>query len=226
MKHKTLIPLILAAGLAHSAEPIRTIDIHVTPYYAAGNPPQINIGLDFQQLLASDKREDILAARDRIAANPAGITPMSMMVLAIRLYDVGERDESVFWHYAAKNRFYTLMNAVDPDASGLFEARHAMNAFVELAGPYHNSYAFCERDRQPAIAKRAIDWVEANPYAAIDHPNMVPLPGGTQENVKKTIAKLRDAQQKEAEQLNDPAFWQEFQQQRRDKGVDEQFCWK
>lgn len=225
MIRKALIALALAAAFGHAAEPIRTVDVYVTPYYAPGNPPRINIGLDFQHLLASDKREDVLAARDRIAADPARISPMSMMVLAIRLYDVGERDESVFWHYVAKNRFYTLINAVDSDKSGLFDVRQAMSAFVELAGPYHNSYAFCDREKQQAIAKRAIDWVEAHPYAVIDHPKMVPLPGGTQENIRKTIAQLREMQQKEAALINDPAEWQQFAQQRRDKDVDAQFCW-
>ena len=47
--------------------------------------------------LASNKRSDILAARDRILADPKVVTPMTMMVLAIRLYDVGLRDDAVFW---------------------------------------------------------------------------------------------------------------------------------
>ena len=31
---------------------------------------------------------------------------MTMMVLAIRLYDVGLRDDAVFWFYAAKDRYH------------------------------------------------------------------------------------------------------------------------
>ena len=34
---------------------------------------------------------------------------MTLMVLAIRLYDVGGcRDDAVFWFYAAENRYLTL----------------------------------------------------------------------------------------------------------------------
>ena len=39
------------------------------------------------------------------------LTPMTIMVLAIRLYDVGLRDDAVFWFYAAKNRFATARRA-------------------------------------------------------------------------------------------------------------------
>ena len=37
-----------------------------------------------------------------IVAKPQVVTPMTMMVLAIRLYDVGLRDDAVFWFYASR----------------------------------------------------------------------------------------------------------------------------
>jgi len=37
-----------------------------------------------------------------IVARPEAVTPMTMMVLAIRLYDVGLRDDAVFWFYASR----------------------------------------------------------------------------------------------------------------------------
>jgi hypothetical protein len=47
-----------------------------------------------------------------IVAKPQVVTPMTMMVLAIRLYDVGLRDDAVFWFYASKDRFQTLTEFV------------------------------------------------------------------------------------------------------------------
>ena len=39
------------------------------------------------------------------------------MVLAIRFYDVGLRDDAVFWFYAAKDRYLTLDEVVDVAAA-------------------------------------------------------------------------------------------------------------
>ena len=50
---------------------------------ASRSPPK------YDRLLASSNAEDITRARDLIAKEHASITPMTMMVLAIRLYDVG-----------------------------------------------------------------------------------------------------------------------------------------
>jgi len=102
---RTLIDIAGAAAfsvfttMAHSAEPVRHIGIHVQPYYeAAGAPggtPRVAVGSSFDGL-ASSRREDISALRDKIVADPKLVTPMTLMVLAIRLYDVGLRDDAVF----------------------------------------------------------------------------------------------------------------------------------
>ena len=41
---------------------------------------------------------------------------MTMMVLAIRLYDVGLRDDAVFWFYVARARYITLEDVLDVSA--------------------------------------------------------------------------------------------------------------
>ena len=66
--------------MAHSAEPVRHIGIHVQPYYEAarqpGGRPRVGIGPTFDGL-ASNRREDILALRDTIVADPKFVTPMT-----------------------------------------------------------------------------------------------------------------------------------------------------
>jgi hypothetical protein len=102
---KSMIWAVLAAtlvsSLSYAAEPVRHIGIYVQPFYESGRTPderpRVAVGAQFNDLLSSNKREDILAARDRILSAPGLVTPMTMMVLAIRLYDVGLRDDSVFW---------------------------------------------------------------------------------------------------------------------------------
>src|SRR6478752_6290032 len=95
LKRFALAALVLGTSCfdATAAEPVRRISIHVQPYYEAarnpGDPPHVAVGESISRQLSSNRREDIVAIRDRIVAEPGLITPMAMMVLAIRLYDVG-----------------------------------------------------------------------------------------------------------------------------------------
>lgn len=88
------------AGAAIASEPVRRIDVYVQPFYeaarATGAKPQVAVGKQYNDLLSSNRREDILAARDLVLAKPMLVTPMTMMVLAIRLYDVDLRDDAYF----------------------------------------------------------------------------------------------------------------------------------
>jgi len=139
-------------GLA--AEPVRRVGIEVQPFYQAarepGGQPQVGVGTQYNDLLASNRREDILAARDLIAGKPGTVTPMTLMVLAIRFYDVGLRDDAVFWFYAAKDRYIVFSDVADVKASVLQQADDAMRAFATLAGPIINGYAFCDLAKQHA----------------------------------------------------------------------------
>src|ERR1700704_3689232 len=93
--------MLLVSGEAYADDPVRRVPIYVEPFYrSAATPdgsPTVAVGKQYNSLLASDKREDIMAARDLITANPKLVTPMTLMVLAIRFYDVGLRDDAVFW---------------------------------------------------------------------------------------------------------------------------------
>ena len=153
--------VLMLATPGGAAEPVTRIDVYVTPYFAAAEAPDgtptVAVGETFNALLASNRREDILAARDLVDRQPDKVTPMTMMVLAIRLYDVGLRDDAVFWFYAAKGRYITLASVIDIDAAGLAEVNAAMGAFVQLAGPVINGYAFCDVDRQQAAHAVSID---------------------------------------------------------------------
>src|SRR6185295_7544029 len=174
MTRRTLLGIASAAAfsvsMAQAAEPVRQIGIYVQPYYEAarepGGTPRVAVGRSFDGL-ASNKREDIVGIRDRIVKEPKLVTPMTLMVLAIRLYDVGLRDDAVFWFYAAKDRFLTLDEVVDVGAGGLAQVEDAVRSFSTLAGPIINGYAFCDIANQQKIRAKALDWVEQNPYEAI-----------------------------------------------------------
>ena len=234
MKNKILVSaLALATAFAHAAgdESIRRIDVYVSPYYAAASDansaPQVSVGgAPFDQLLASTRREDILAARDRIQAEPDVITPMTLMVLAIRLYDVGERDDAVFWFYVAKHRYTTLAYSADVNAPALREAHSAVVAFSNLAGPFINSYAFCDVKKQQTANQRAYEWVRDHPYAALYHEKLPRLPGDPQANIQKGLDAIAKGIADEKALVADPKAMAELQQRRKKNNVDAQFCWK
>ena len=93
LRQVTIAASLVFSLPAIAAEPVRQIGIYVQPFYEAargpGERPRVAVGSQYNDLLASSRREDILAARDLILAKQALVTPMTMMVLAIRLYDVG-----------------------------------------------------------------------------------------------------------------------------------------
>ncbi|MFO1397657.1 MAG: hypothetical protein U1F48_11400 [Burkholderiales bacterium] len=188
---------MLAASAALAQAPVKRIDIYVTPYYEAardpGGTPEVAVGKTFDALLASNRREDIVKARELIAQGNALVTPMTLMVLAIRLYDTGLRDDAVFWFYAAKDRYATLAGVADMRAPSLAQVEDATRNFATLAGPVINGYAFCNLANQQKIAARALQWTIDNPYQALMLPQLPALPGDRTQNRDRALAQLRDA---------------------------------
>jgi hypothetical protein len=217
----------LVAGLA--AEPVRTIAIEVQPYYAAARGaderPRVAVGDSVSARLASSRREDIVAVRDAIAAKPGAVTPMTLMVLAIRLYDVGLRDEAVTWFYAAKTRFLVLAAVVDIKAAGLQDVQDAVHAFAYLAGPVINGYAFCDLSRQQAAQAAALDWVEKNPDPAMFTARPPARPGDRKANARRAIAQARDNAGRERAYFAEANNAAEFFATRKANGADAKYCW-
>jgi hypothetical protein len=209
--------------------PVKRIDVYVTPFYQAARtkdgPPAVAVGARFDKGLSSNDREDILAVRDAIVAEPDLVTPMTMMVLAVRLYDVGLRDESVFWFYVAKYRYATLSEVLERTPQ-LAQSAQAVRAFSTLAGPIINGYAFCDIQKQKQTHTRAIDWVEKNPYKAIFLPELTAKPGDRAQNLKAVIERMRQLDKDEAAKLEDPEFLADMARSRKEHKMQEKFCWR
>ena len=232
MTRRLLVSLAGAAAFSVSAaqaEPVRDVGIYVQPYYEAartpGRAPRVAVGRSFEGL-ASNKREDILAIRDRIVADPKLVTPMTLMVLAIRFYDVRLRDDAVFWFYAAKDRFLTLDGVVDVGAGGLAQVEDAIRNFSTLAGPIINGYAFCDIANQQAIRAKALDWVEQNPYEAIFMERLPAKQSNRKQALVEAVAMLRANAAKESAYLQDAGNAAKYRAERARNGTDEKYCWK
>jgi hypothetical protein len=219
-----------AFTLAAAAEPVRRVDIYVTPYYEAarepGGAPKVTVAKAHDALLASSRAEDVARARDAIAKDNALLTPMTLMVLAIRLYDVGLRDDAVFWFYAAKDRYATLAGVADVHTPQLAQVEDAVRNFAVLAGPVINGYAFCDIANQQKIRARALQWVIDNPYKAIFLPQVPALPGDRTANLQKAIAEIKANAAKERYYLGKPSNVAQLKTTRQSNGMDEKFCWK
>lgn len=215
---------------AQAAEPVRRIDIYVQPFYEAARTPdaapRVAVGKQFNDLLGSHKREDILAARDLIEAKPDLVTPMTLMVLAIRFYDVGLRDDAVFWFYVAKERYLVMADVLDTKTSMLAQANDAIRSFATLAGPVINGYAFCDLAKQQAIRAKAMAWIERNPYQAMFMERLPALPGDRAVNAQRGLANAKERAAKESAYFADAKVRDEFYAMRKHNEVDVKFCWK
>ncbi len=230
---RQLLPLLfaLAATQAHGQDArVKRIAVYVEPYYAAAREPdgtpRVNVSTMLDRVLASNSPEDILRARDAIEKEPANITPMTMMVLAIRLYDVGKRDDAVFWFYAARNRFLTTARVANLKAPALGNVEEAMKNFIYLAGPVINGYAFCDIEKQKTIAKNALKWTIDHPYGALLKPEVPALPGDRKENFRKAFNELMDGLAKEEAWLEVMPNVESLKRQRRENGADVKYCWR
>jgi hypothetical protein len=225
-----LLLLALSPRGAAAAEPVRHIGIYVEPFYrsaqAPGGPVHVGVGKQYNELLASDKREDILAARDLVTAKPALVTPMTLMVLAIRFYDVGLRDEAVFWFYAAKDRYIVMSEVLDVKTQLLAQADDAMRSFSTLAGPAINGYAFCDLVKQKEAHAKAVAWVESNPYEVMFMARAPALPGDRAENARRAIANAKERAAKERGYFDDAKNVEAFYATRKRIETDVKYCWK
>jgi hypothetical protein len=222
--------LVLFAPPALAAEPVRQIGIYVQPFYEAARAPagrpRVAVGRQYDDLLSSIRREDILAARDLISAKPELVTPMTMMVLAIRLYDAGLRDDAVFWFYVAKERYIVLSEVLNVKTPQLALADDAVRNFATLAGPVINGYAFCDLTRQKAAHAKAIEWVEANPYEVMFRPDAPALPGDRAANARRALANAKERAAKERAYFDDVKMRDAYYATRRQNEADVKFCWK
>ena len=221
--------LLCLMDAALAAEPVRRIAIMVEPYYAAARDaaavPRVAVGKQYDHL-ASTRREDIIAVRDKIQASPKLVTPMTLMVLAVRLYDVGLRDDAVFWFYAAKDRYIVMSEVLDVRHPSLVQVEDAVKNFVTLAGPVINGYAFCDLAKQKDLHAKAVAWVETNPYDVMFMAQMPALPGDRNENHRRAIANANDRAAKERAYFDDAKTVETYYATRKRNEADVKYCWK
>jgi hypothetical protein len=151
---------------------------------------------------------------------------MAMMVLAIRLYDAGLRDDSVFWFYVAKERYIVMSEVLDVKTQALAQADDAVRNFATLAGPVINGYAFCDLARQKELHAKAIAWVVENPFEVMFMARAPALPGDRAENARRAIANVKERAARESAYFDDAKTREAYYATRKRNEADVKFCWK
>jgi hypothetical protein len=136
------------------------IEVYVTPYYNSSGPA-VDVGA-YSRGLASNDRSTFVVTVQQMKRHWSGLTFPQLYVGAIRLYDLGYRDEAIHWFYTAQFRGRQFAMLADRGQLGRmgdrgFELYRAQYAFFDLAGPQINGYAFGHLDALIAIVRRVRD---------------------------------------------------------------------
>jgi hypothetical protein len=139
----------LTTGEADAVQAPSAIPVYITPLYNSEGP-EINVG-EFSDELEAATTETILDVATSMKTEWDTLPIEAMFVLAIRLYDFGHKDESVYWFYSAQLRFRVLHEILVEESVGgigsrAFELTQASIAFMQLAGEHINGYGFGDLD--------------------------------------------------------------------------------
>lgn len=158
-----------AANLAVTVAPTQTplptkvnvaMPIAVTPFYDSEGP-QISVG-NYSQRLGNTNLGELNSLAEEMAQQKHALTPEEMYVLAIRFYDLGDKDESVYWYYEAQFRAKLFQQAIEPAqmvrvGEPAFELNAAYQSFQHLAGDFINGYAGCDLNNWISITTRVLN---------------------------------------------------------------------
>jgi hypothetical protein len=166
--------------------------IYVTPFYDSKGP-QIDAG-PFSKKLAEANAQTIAAVGAEMKKQRDGLSIEAMYVAAIRHYDLGQKDEAVYWFYSAQFRarlFGSILADNNSQAVGgsAFEATSAHNSFYQLAGEYINGYAFGDLEKLKATLQTVrSEGEETMPRFAEIYPKVSFTPENSWPDKRKEIA--------------------------------------
>lgn len=222
-----LAALCLSIGSAAANDgKVRSVDIYVTPYYSAnaGKAEFVKVYDKIDDLLKSGKVEDFKKTEKIVQDAPQMVSPITLFVLSARAYDLGLRDDAVFWFYVAKNRAILLRGVIDMEGEKFTDMVAAIGAFMKLVGDVVNPYAFCDIKKQQEIADKALEWTKKNAYEAMFSPEFSSPHEDRKAALAKGIEKLESRNKKEKDYFLDKDNLAKFKAMRKQNGTDEKFC--
>lgn len=205
MRSRTIIALLAAflSSLVAGASPEgdkktdnarqpATMPISIRPFYDSDGP-KVWVGKYSKELATADAKT-ILELSTKFENERDKLRAEEMYVLAVRLFDLGQKDDAVYWFYTAQYRGRLFRGILDPDKGGgigsaEFELPAAFAAFDELAGEHINEYAFGNLPRlEETLAKVKEENKSAARMADI-YPKVHFVPEGKWDEKNDDIAK-------------------------------------
>lgn len=121
------------------------IPVRVAPCYDSTGP-LIDVG-PYSEELAEADADSIGELTARMKEQWPTLSIELMNVISIRHYDLGLKDDAVYWFYCAQYRASLFRSLLSPDSlrqpgTGASERVEAHKTFQQSAGEYINGYAF------------------------------------------------------------------------------------
>jgi hypothetical protein len=171
----TLVPPDTATPVPHMSsgtpEPVALkkvtstpMPIFVAPFYWSEGV-QVYVG-EYSEQLKTDNLEQLTALAQEMAQHKDQLKPEQMYVLAIRFYDLGNKDQSVYWFYEAQFREKLFLKSLDGAHIGTkgdtsYDLISEYHKFTKSAGEFINGYAGCDVD----------NWIKITKVVQGDNPN-------------------------------------------------------
>jgi hypothetical protein len=143
-----------------------------------------------------------------------------LFVLARRFFDLGQRDEGLYWFYQAQYRARLLHpRQIGQIFDPAFDLESAHGAIMDPAGPYFNNCASCSPERWLGTIERVRTDNQTVPDFSLLYPDLGLRPAaewpGLNQEVNEGLAQLAEAL---------CAGWDEMQAARRANGTHAKFC--
>ncbi len=162
------------------------IPLYVTPVYQF-DPLDINVG-DCSKMLTSLDINNYKETVGYFSTNIDLIPIEAIFVLSVRLYDIGKKDEAIYWFYTAQAKGKIFIKMLDPEKIGgigsrAFELRQMFISFNRLAGEYINGYAGGNLEVYLGVCERLLkEIVDFKPVFSI-YPNVSFLPDSNRPSI-------------------------------------------
>ncbi len=173
--------------------------ISIPPFYDSDGP-KVWVGRHSKELASADAKT-ILELASKFEKERDKLRAEEMYVLAVRLYDLGQKDEAVYWFYAAQYRGRLFRSILDQDrvggiGSAEIELPAAFVAFNRLAGEHINDYAMGNLPKLEETLAKVLEENRSVPRMAEIYPkvNFVSEDKWAEENkgISKGVADLND----------------------------------
>lgn len=217
-----LFTLFFSSSTWANSEKITSVDIY-SHYYSAqgGKADYVRVYNQIDDLLLTNKKSDYEKAAQIVRQDPAMVTPMTMYVLAARAYDMGLRDEAVFWYFAGHLRLMMIDDVLDLPAMNMAEYVDLNRLVSQFVLPY----AACDLDKQQKIQNQALEWIKSTPYEALLLPQLKSKQPDRQKAILQAENNITEWVKKFQNYFKDPKNLEDFRKNRQELNTDQKFCW-